>query len=182
MRRLCVFAGSRQGGPLYVSAARAVAVAIVRSGYGIVYGGGRQGLMGVVADAALAAGGDVRGVIPRDLMDRELAHPGLSSLSVVSSMHERKATMYDLSSGFVAIPGGLGTLDETFETLAWRQLGIHRKNLGLLDVAGYWEPLVRWIERALRDGFIDPCAPSLLVDSDPDRLIGRVLPQEEQEE
>jgi hypothetical protein len=176
VHRICVFAGSRDGGPAYVAAVRALSIALVRRGHGLVYGGGRAGLMGVLADAAIAAGGDVRGVIPRDLVDRELAHTGLTDLSVAASMHDRKATMYELSAAFIAIPGGFGTLDEMFETLTWRQLGIHSKPLGLLEVDGYWQPILAWLERAVRDGFVgEDSARDLLVDSDPERLLDRLL-------
>ncbi len=133
--RLCVFCGSSAGRtPAYAVAGRLLGVALARRGIGLVYGGGNVGLMGLVADAALAEGGEVIGVIPRALVDRELAHGGVSELRVVDSMHARKQLMHDLSDGFIALPGGFGTLDELFETLTWAQLGVHAKPCGLLDV------------------------------------------------
>jgi uncharacterized protein (TIGR00730 family) len=131
-----------------------VGEAIARRGWGVVYGGASVGLMGAVADAALAAGGEVQGVIPESMVARELAHPRLSRLFVVGTMHERKGKMHALSNAFLALPGGFGTLDETFEAVTWLQLGLHDKPIGLLDVGGFWQPLVRWIERAVADGFV----------------------------
>jgi uncharacterized protein (TIGR00730 family) len=155
VHRLCIFTGSRDGTtPRYLAAAREAGEAIARRGWGVVYGGASVGLMGAVADAALAAGGEVQGVIPESMVTRELAHPRLSALHVTASMHERKARMHTLSDAFLALPGGFGTLDETFEAITWAQLGIHRKPIGLLDVDGFWQPLLRWIERAVRDGFV----------------------------
>ena len=154
MHRVCVFAASRDGGPSYLAAARAAGTAIARRGWGVVYGGASVGAMGAVADAALAAGGEVQGVIPSSMVARELAHPALTKLWVVDSMHERKARMHELSGAFLALPGGCGTLDETFEAITWAQLGIHAKPIGLLDIDGFWQPLLRWIERAVNDGFV----------------------------
>jgi uncharacterized protein (TIGR00730 family) len=155
MKRICVFCGSARGAhPAYEEAARALADALVARGIGVVYGGGRVGLMGVVADAALAAGGEVIGVIPRPLASRELAHAGLTEMRFVASMHERKATMSALSDGFVTLPGGLGTLEETFEILTWAQLGIQRKPIGLLNVRGYYDPFLRMFSHGVREGFI----------------------------
>src|SRR5712691_9028397 len=143
VRRVCVFAGASSGrSPAYAEAARAVGTALAGRGLGLVYGGGRLGLMGAVADAALAGGGAGIGVIPQELVDRELAHGGLTELHVVGSLHERKALMADLADGFVALPGGFGTLDELLEQLTWSQLGLHAKPIGLLDVEEYWRPLV----------------------------------------
>jgi uncharacterized protein (TIGR00730 family) len=157
MRRLCVFAGSASGGrPEYAAAARALASELVRRRLGLVYGGGSVGLMGVLADAVLSEGGEVIGVIPQGLANRELAHAGLSELRVVSSMHERKATMAALADGFIALPGGLGTLEETLEVLTWSQLGIHRKAVGVLNVAGYFDGLRRLLGHAAAEGFIRP--------------------------
>jgi uncharacterized protein (TIGR00730 family) len=154
-RRLCVFAGSSVGGrPDYADAARALAAALARRGIGLVYGGGAIGLMGVLADGMLAAQGDVIGVIPRPLAAREIAHLGLTELRVVESMHERKATMAELSDGFIALPGGLGTFEETLEILTWSQLGIHRKPVGVLNVAGYYDGLLKWLASGVREGFI----------------------------
>jgi uncharacterized protein (TIGR00730 family) len=154
MHRVCIFAASRDGGPRYLDAASAVGTAIARRGWGVVYGGARVGAMGAVASAALAAGGEVQGVIPSSMVDRELAHRGLTKLWVVPSMHERKARMHDLSNAFLALPGGCGTLDETFEAITWMQLGLHDKPIGLLDVDGYWQPIAQWLARAVREGFV----------------------------
>ncbi|HZB75335.1 MAG TPA: TIGR00730 family Rossman fold protein [Solirubrobacteraceae bacterium] len=155
MRRLCVFSGSSPGGhPDYAAATAGLGRALAEAGIGVVYGGASVGLMGVVADAALAAGGEVVGVIPRALVDREIAHPGLSELHVVGSMHERKALMADLSDGFVALPGGTGTLDELFEVFTRGQLGLHAKPLGLLDVRGYYAQLVAFLDHAVQERFV----------------------------
>jgi uncharacterized protein (TIGR00730 family) len=154
-RRLCVFAGSSVGGrPEYAGAARVLAGELVRRGVGLVYGGGGVGLMGVLADAVLAAHGEVIGVIPRALAAREIAHRGLTELLVVESMHERKATMAELSDGFIALPGGLGTFEETLEILTWSQLGIHRKPVGVLNVCGYYDGLLKLLASAVREQFI----------------------------
>jgi uncharacterized protein (TIGR00730 family) len=154
-RRLCVFAGSSVGGrPEYAGAARVLAGELVRRGVGLVYGGGVVGLMGVLADAVLAAEGEVIGVIPRPLAAREIAHRGLTELRVVQSMHERKATMAELSDGFIALPGGLGTFEETLEILTWSQLGIHRKPVGVLNVCGYYDGLLKLLAAAVREQFI----------------------------
>jgi uncharacterized protein (TIGR00730 family) len=155
LRRVCVFCGSKHGvRPEYTEAARAMGAALAAAGIGLVYGGGRVGLMGVVADAVLDAGGEVIGVIPDHMSDREIAHYGLTDLRVVGSMHERKALMYELSDGFVALPGGLGTLEELFEITTWSQLGLHAKPTGLLDVAGFYTPLVRFLDQLVTEGFI----------------------------
>ena len=141
----------------------------------LVYGGSASGLMLVLADTVLAAGGTVIGVIPRALVDREIAHTGLTELHVVGSMHERKQKMADLSDGFVALPGGFGTLDETAEILTWRQLGLHDKPCGLLDVAGFFSPLLRFFDHAVDEGFIAAKQRGMLVaDDDPARLIDRL--------
>src|SRR5512134_3683182 len=142
MKRVCVFCGSSPGrDPVHVEAASRMGRTLAARGLGLVYGGGRVGLMGAVADAALAAGGEVIGVIPRRLVDRELAHPGLTELHVVGSLHERKAKMAELADGFIALPGGLGTLEELAEVASWAQLELHDKPIGLLAPNGYWEPL-----------------------------------------
>ena len=155
MKRICVFAGSSAGvRPEYAEAARALAAELARRGLGLVYGGGSVGLMGVLADAALAHGLEVIGVIPRPLATRELAHAGLRDLRVVGSMHERKAQMASLVDGFIALPGGLGTLEETLEMLTWSQLGIHGKPVGLLNVAGYFDELRRLLAHAVAEGFV----------------------------
>jgi uncharacterized protein (TIGR00730 family) len=157
MKRICVFCGSSPGTrPAYLEAARTVGSTLARRGIGLVYGGGSVGLMGAVADAALAAGGEVTGVIPRALQLRELAHAGLTRLHVVTSMHERKARMADLADAFLALPGGMGTLEELSEILTWAQLGLHAKPCGLLDVRGYYRPLVAFFDHAVADGFLRP--------------------------
>ena len=142
------------GSPAYAEAARAFGAAAAARGLGVVYGGGRVGLMGAVADGALAAGGEVIGVIPQELVDRELAHGGLTELHVVGSLHERKALMAELADAFVALPGGFGTLDELLEQLTWSQLGLHAKPIGLLDVEEYWRPLIALARHATEEGFV----------------------------
>ena len=176
MRRVCVFCGSSAGArPVYADAARAVASAIVRRGIGLVYGGGSVGLMGIVADAVLAAGGEVIGVIPQGLATKELAHAGLTELRVVASMHERKATMASLADGFIALPGGLGTLEETLEVLTWVQLGIHDKAVGVLNVEGYFSGLREVLRHAVREGFMRREYFEMLLFADrPDELLERV--------
>lgn len=155
MRRLCVFAGSATGARAeYAVAARELAGGLARRGLGLVYGGGSIGLMGVLADTALAAGVEVIGVIPRPIASKELAHAGLTELRLVASMHERKATMASLADGFVALPGGLGTFEETLEMLTWSQLGVHSKPVGVLNVAGYYDGLLRWLSHAVSEGFL----------------------------
>lgn len=175
MRRVCVFCGSSPGAnPAYLTAAQAMGRALAARGLGLVYGGGSVGLMGAVADAALAAGGEVVGVIPRALQLRELAHGGLTHLHVVGSMHERKAKMAELAQGFVALPGGMGTLEELAEILTWAQLGLHARPVGLLDVAGYYAPLVSFLDRAVQEGFVRPEHRRLLtVAGDPTALLDR---------
>ncbi len=175
MRRVCVFCGSSPGAnPAYLTAAQAMGRALAARGLGLVYGGGSVGLMGAVADAALAAGGEVVGVIPRALQLRELAHGGLTHLHVVGSMHERKAKMAELAQGFVALPGGMGTLEELAEILTWAQLGLHARPVGLLDVAGYYAPLVSFLDRAVQEGFVRPEHRRLLtVAGDPTTLLDR---------
>ena len=153
--RIAVFTGSRSGPPAHAEAAAAFATGLAAAGVGIVYGGGHVGLMGVVADAALAAGGEVVGVIPQHLVDDELAHPGLPRLEVVGSMHERKARMADLSDAFVALPGAAGTLEELFEAWTWGMLGLHTKPTALLDVDGFWQPLLAQLRRMVDDGYLD---------------------------
>jgi uncharacterized protein (TIGR00730 family) len=153
--RLCVFCGSNGGGrPDYLEAARALGRVLAQRGIGLVYGGARVGLMGALADAALASGGHVLGVMPESLVAKEVAHTGLTELRVVKSMHERKAMMADLSDGFVALPGGWGTLEELFEVLTWAQLGLHRKPCGLLNVAGYFDPLLAFLDHTIDEGFV----------------------------
>jgi len=173
MTRLCVFCGSTPGArPVFREAARALAAELLARRVGLVYGGGATGLMGALADAVLAGGGEVVGVIPRGLMTAELSHAGLSRLHVVDSMHERKALMARLADGFVALPGGLGTLEETLEVLTWAQLGIHRKPIGLVNVAGYWDDLLRLLGHAVREGFVrSEYAGLLLAEPSPARLL-----------
>jgi uncharacterized protein (TIGR00730 family) len=155
MERLCVFSGSSPGArPDYERAAEELGRALAARGIGLVYGGASVGLMGIVADAMLDAGGDAVGVIPRALVDREIAHPGLSDLRIVGSMHERKALMAELADGFVALPGGMGTLEELFEVYTWTQLGLHSKPLGLLDVRSYYAKLVAFLDHAVEERFL----------------------------
>jgi uncharacterized protein (TIGR00730 family) len=177
MRRLCVFCGSSVGNqPIYVEAARALGVGMVRRGLELVFGGGHIGLMGVLADAVLEAAGEVTGVIPQDLVDRELAHERLTRLHIVQTMHQRKALMADLSDGFAALPGGFGTADETFEILTWAQLGIHSKPVGLLNVAGFFTPLLEWLDRGVQDGFLRPSHRRLIREADtPDQLLEMLM-------
>ena len=176
MRSVCVFCGSSTGtSPIYRTAATRLGELIARRGLRLVYGGGNVGLMGVVAEAAMAAGGEVIGVIPEALMARELGHGGVTELRVVGSMHERKALMADLGDGFVALPGGFGTLEEFCEVLTWAQLGIHRKPCGLLDVGGYWSSLTALFDHAVAEGFLQPDVRALVLeDADPDRLLDRM--------
>ncbi|MFI9011513.1 TIGR00730 family Rossman fold protein [Actinosynnema sp. NPDC053489] len=172
--RVCVFCGSSSGRVRHVEAAREVGRALAERGIGVVYGGGRVGTMGALADGALAAGGSVVGVIPRNLVEWEVAHGNLTELRVVSSMHERKALMAELSDAFVALPGGAGTLEELFEVWTWAQLGLHAKPVGLLDVDGYFAHLLRMIDHMVAEGFLKPpYRDMLLVDDDLHRLLDR---------
>jgi uncharacterized protein (TIGR00730 family) len=172
--RICVYTGSRPGSrPEYEQAAVSFGTLLAREGIGLVYGGGRLGLMGVVADAALAAGGEVTGIIPQKLLDLEVAHTGLSELHVVHSMHERKAMMADLSDGFVALPGGIGTLEELFEVWAWLHLGYHDKPCGLLNVCGFYDPLITFLDSIVTEGFLRADTRAMLfADDDGERLLG----------
>lgn len=176
MRRICVFCGSSGGtDPRHVEAARALGAELASRGLGLVYGGASVGLMGALADAVLDKGGHVTGVLPSALAARELAHPSLQDLRVVSTMHERKAMMADLADAFIALPGGMGTLDETFEILTWAQLGMHTKPVGLLDVAGYYGPLLTFLDHALAHGFVRAEHRALLdVAGDPAVLLDRL--------
>uniref|UniRef100_A0A7V4G9R3 Cytokinin riboside 5'-monophosphate phosphoribohydrolase n=1 Tax=Desulfobacca acetoxidans TaxID=60893 RepID=A0A7V4G9R3_9BACT len=176
MQRVCVFCGSNVGArPAFAEAARELGAALARRGVGLVYGGGNLGLMGLLADAALAGGGQVIGVIPQALVDKELAHRGVSELRVVQSMHERKATMAELSDAFIALPGGLGTLEEFCEMLTWAQLGLHRKPCGLLNIAGFFNSFLSQIDHAVQTRFIRPEHQSfLLVEQTPDALLQRL--------
>ena len=157
MRRVCVFCGSSPGTrPAYAEAARALGRALADRRLGLVYGGGNVGLMGVVADAALDAGGEVIGVIPHALMAREIGHGGVTTMHVVDSMHERKALMADQADVFIALPGGVGTFEELFEAITWTQLGLHAKPCGLLNVDGFYDDLLRFLDHAWAEGFIKP--------------------------
>jgi uncharacterized protein (TIGR00730 family) len=176
LRRVCVFCGSKHGArPEYAEAARAMAAAMVAAGIDLVYGGGCVGLMGVVADAVLEGGGEVLGVIPEHMSGREIAHHGVTDLRIVGSMHERKALMYELSDGFVALPGGLGTLEELFEITTWSQLGLHAKPTGLLDVEGFYGPLVAFLDQLVTEGFVSRRHRALLrVAAEPATLLERL--------
>jgi len=175
--RLCVFCGSSAGvNPAFAGAARVLASELARRGIGIVYGGGNVGLMGVLADAALEAGGEVTGVIPHGLVARELAHDRVTKLHVVNSMHERKALMARLSDAFIAMPGGFGTLEEFCEAVTWTQLGVHSKPCGLLNVAGFYDALLSFFSHALGEQFLRPTHSEIVVaDADPATLVDRLL-------
>lgn len=176
MKRLCVFCGANAGnGPQYRNAATNLGHALARSGIGLVYGGAGIGLMGAVADAVREAGGEVIGVIPQNLMEREVAHPHIKDLRVVGSMHERKAMMADLSDGFIALPGGVGTLEELFEVWTWGHLGLHRKPCALLDVDGFYARLSGFLDHVDREGFLrQGVREMLLIDDDVEKLIQRM--------
>ena len=173
LRRVAVFCGSNHGSdPAYAVAATAVGELLADRGIGLVYGGGDVGLMGVVADAVLAGGGHVNGVIPKHLWDKEVGHTGLSELLVVDSMHERKLAMADRSDAFVALPGGVGTFEELFEAITWTQLGIHEKPVGLLDVAGFYAPLLAFLDSTVDRGFLRPGHRDMILSStDPSELL-----------
>jgi uncharacterized protein (TIGR00730 family) len=173
MTRICVFAGSSAAvDARYLQAAAALGDAIARRRMGMVYGGGAVGLMGTCADAALAAGAEVVGVLPRALARSEVAHPNLSELRIVKTLHDRKAIMAALCDGFVALPGGCGTLDELFEAITWRQLGLHDKPIGLCDVGGYFASLLRFLREATEGGFIGRTVlDTLLVRPTPDEVL-----------
>ena len=167
MKRVCVFAGSATGHRSeYAEAARALAAELARRHLGLVYGGGSVGLMGVLADTALAAGVEVVGVIPKPIASKELAHAGLTELRLVATMHERKATMAALADGFVALPGGLGTFEETLEMLTWSQLGVHAKPVGVLNASGYYDGLLRWLSHAVGEGVLHRANLGLLLFGD----------------
>jgi uncharacterized protein (TIGR00730 family) len=173
LKRVCVYCGASRGRqPAYALAAERFGAALVRRGLGLVYGGASVGLMGVLANAVLRAGGTVIGVIPQALVARELAHTGLTELRITSSMHERKALMVELADAFVALPGGIGTLEELFEAWTWAQLGLHAKPCGWLDVAGYYGALAQFLEWAVGQGFVqDRHRSMLLTAQDPDELL-----------
>src|SRR5216684_2127598 len=176
LRRVCVFCGSSSGTrEVYQQAAQTVGRVLCRRGIELVYGGGHVGLMGVVADACLGEGGHVIGVIPQALADKEVAHTGLTELRIVNSMHERKSVMADLADAFVSLPGGYGTWEEFFEVLTWSQLGIQQKACALLNINGYYDPLLEMADRAVTEGFLRPVHRDLLIsDSDPERLLDRL--------
>jgi uncharacterized protein (TIGR00730 family) len=176
VRAVCVYCGSSFGaGGVYADATRSLARTLAEHGLRVVYGGASVGLMGTLADATLEAGGEVVGVIPRALVDREIAHPGLTDLRVVGSMHERKALMAELSDAFVALPGGIGTLEELIEMYTWSQLGLHAKPLGLLNVAGYYDGLQAFLDHAVAEGFLPARQRARLVsEAEPKALLSRL--------
>lgn len=176
MKSICVFCGSNTGkGEVYRAAARALAEAIVRRGLRLVYGGGSIGLMGVLGEAALAANGHVIGVTPRRLLEREVVHKGLTELHVVETMNERKTLMAELADAFIALPGGIGTLDEMFEMLSWNQLGFHSKPCGLLDAGNYFDHLMAFLDHAAAERFLTTGHRAMvMVEQDPDRLLSRL--------
>lgn len=173
MKRICVYCGSSSGKrPEYTRAAHLLAGELALRGIGLVYGGAHVGIMGQLADAVLAQNGEVIGVIPEDLVTKEVAHYGLTELKIVGSMHERKALMADLSDGFIALSGGLGTLEELFEILTWAQLGLHRKPCGLLNIDGYYDGLVAFLDHAVDEQFVKPVDRSmLLIEKHPKHLL-----------
>ena len=175
LRRVCVYLGSSVGeNPVYRETARRVGELLATSGIGLVYGGGNVGLMGILADAALEAGGEVIGVIPQALVDREIAHTGLTELHVVASMHERKALMAELADGFVALPGGAGTLEELIEIYTWSQLGLHDKPMGVVNVNGYYDGLAALLDHALHEGFLrDEHRAAMHAEATPEALLER---------
>jgi uncharacterized protein (TIGR00730 family) len=176
MKRLCVFCGSRTGAaPIYAEETRRLGHTMVQRGFGLVFGAGHVGLMGVLADAVREHGGETIGVIPQSLVERELAHQSLSDLRVVESMHDRKALMAGLSDAFLALPGGYGTLDELFEILTWAQLKFHNKPIAMLNVAGFFDPLLAWVDRAIAEDFVKAKNRELLiVENDVDRILDRI--------
>ena len=176
MKRVCVYCGSSSGAnPIHREAAESLGAVLAARGIGLVYGGGNVGLMGILADAALRAGGEVIGVIPTALMDKELGHGGVTKLHVTASMHERKQLMADLSDGFIALPGGIGTLEELFETFTWLQLGFHAKPVGLLNVARFFDHLLTFLGHATDEHFLRPAhLESLLVETDAASLLARM--------
>lgn len=175
-KRLCVFCGSSHGAhPAYAEATKQAGADLARRGISLVYGGGNVGLMGVLADSVLASGGEVVGVIPEALMDKEVGHRELPDLRIVKTMHERKALMAELSDGFIALPGGLGTFEEFFEIVTWAQLGLHSKPCALLNVNGFYDPLLRLLDHAIEERFVKPKQRALvLVESDFKVLLDRM--------
>ena len=173
---ICVYCGSRPGAdPRFAQSARDTGAVIGSQGWELVYGGGKVGLMGMVADATLSAGGTVYGVIPQNLMDKEVGHPGLTELHVVDNMHTRKSMMFERADAFVALPGGIGTFEELFEIWTWYQLGVHHKPFGLLNVAGYYDPLIAMLDSMVAQGFLNPAVRGLLqVGTDAGELLQRI--------
>lgn len=173
MKRICVFCGSNKGArPIFTTAAKELGHALVKRNMGLVYGGGNVGLMGAIADEILAQGGEVIGVIPQSLVRREVAHQNLTKQHVVTTMHERKALMAELSDGFIAMPGGMGTFDEFCEILTWAQLGIHQKPCGILNVEDYFTPLLRMFDHAVAEGFLRDAHRTLVLEAtQPDKLL-----------
>jgi len=177
LKRICVFCGSNTGSrPAYRQAALQLGALLAKQGLGLVYGGGNVGLMGVLANAVLEAGGEVIGVIPQSLVDKELAHHGVTQLRVTESMHERKQTMFDLSDGVMALPGGFGTLDEFFEIVTWLQLGYHAKPVGMLNVEGFWDPMLVTFAHAVGEGFLrKEHSQMVMVEAAPEKLLERFM-------
>ena len=173
MKRICVFCGSNKGAkPAYIEAAKSLGKVLVKKNIGLIYGGGKVGLMGVIADEVLAGGGEVIGVIPQSLVAREVAHQTVTQMHIVNSMHERKALMADLSDGFMALPGGMGPLDEFCEILTWAQLGIHQKPCGILNVENYFTPLLAMFDHAMREGFLRDTHRALVIEAtEPETLL-----------
>ncbi len=172
MKTLCVFCGSATGAdPAYAQAGRDLAAAMAASELGLVYGGAKTGLMGLVADRMLALGAPVVGVMPEGLIRWEVAHPGLDEFVCVDTMHERKQAMSERADGFVALPGGIGTLEEIFEVLSWAQLGVHRKPCAILNVAGFYDDLLRFLDQAVEQGMVKPSARQMLIVSDDPRVL-----------
>lgn len=176
MKSICVFCGSSPGNdPVHAEGARAMGAEIARRGLVLVYGGGAVGLMGIVADAALAAGGEVHGIIPRALREKEVGHHGLTRLEIVETMHIRKARMAELADGFIAMPGGIGTFEELFEIWTWAQLGIHRKPLGFLNIAGFYDPLHTFLDNTTAAGFLRQTHRDMaMTETDPAALLDRM--------
>jgi uncharacterized protein (TIGR00730 family) len=175
MKKICVYCGSNRGRrPEYVAAARFLAEELLQKNIGLVYGGAHVGIMGEIANTVLKGGGEVIGIMPQSLVDREVSHPGLTELIIVDSMHERKAMMADLSDGFIALPGGLGTVEELFEVLTWAQLGFHNKPCGLLNASGYYDHLSAFLDHTVAEGFVkDVHRAMLIVEKNPTTLLDR---------
>jgi uncharacterized protein (TIGR00730 family) len=175
LKRLCVFCGSSFGvNPIYVKAAKELGIAIAKRNICLVYGGARVGLMGEIASTVIRANGEVIGIIPKDLVDKELAHNGLSDLRIVESMHERKSLMTELSDGFIALPGGFGTIEEIFEVITWAQLSFHDKPCGFLNINGYYDHLIKFLDHSLEENFIVPeHRAMILIDDDPESLLDK---------